>query len=143
MKKFLLFLLLALPFAAFAQRDNRTEDDRREDRLAQELNLTNDQQKRWLQVHREYKVQIAAVKADETLTPIEQKSRLRRLHDQRRAAQREILTPEQNQRYETFKQERKQAKKAGKKPGKKLRGEQMQPKKAGVPKKSLPPTQGQ
>jgi hypothetical protein len=139
MKKFLLFLLLALPFAAFAQRDNRTEDDRREDRLAQELNLTNDQQKRWLQVHREYKVQIAAVKADETLTPIEQKSRLRRLHDQRRAAQREILTPEQNQRYETFKQERKQAKKAGKK----LRGEQMQPKKAGVPKKSLPPTQGQ
>jgi len=120
MKKVYLFVVAALLFAASSnaqvQRNSsnsqRVQSDSsrhaRNEKMMNELNLSQDQKTQIKSLHQENKQQRDAIKNDASLTPDQKKQKMKELHQSQSDKMNSILTPDQQAKRTQMMAERKQ-----------------------------------
>lgn len=110
--------LLAFGFAARAQDQTNSPPARgqrgaqlREHlaKVAQELNLTDEQKSKVRAVLQEDREKLQALRADTSLTPAQRKTQLKQIRDDINAKMKGILTAEQYEKWQKMREERKEA----------------------------------
>jgi len=74
-------------------------------KMAQKLNLTDQQKQQMQQLRQQNKEQAKTIRNDSSLSPADKKAKLKALHQQSHEQMMGLLTPEQKQQFEQMKQE--------------------------------------
>jgi periplasmic protein CpxP/Spy len=75
-------------------------------RIDSELNLTPEQKTKWQAAMKEQAEQAKALRDDTSLTPAQRREKIKALHEEMQAKLKEILTPEQQEKLKTLREER-------------------------------------
>lgn len=91
--------------SAQASPDAKAEAAKKLEALAKQLNLTADQKQKLLPVLAEEAPKLKAIKEDTSLTGMQKLQKLRAIHQETDPKVKEILTAEQYQQWETYRQQ--------------------------------------
>lgn len=107
MKKLFLSLIIlgSVSFAAFSQKQDGRRGDR--SRVAKELSLTEDQQKKVKSLNEDFKTKMDALKADKSLSKDAKRDKMKDLSESKRNQFQALLTPEQKAKMGEMKDKRK------------------------------------
>ena len=83
--------------------DKKADRQARHEKMAEKLNLTDDQKTQLKSIHQDAMTQAKAIKADTTLSKDQKKAKLKDLHEQTKTKTDAILTPEQQQKMQQMK----------------------------------------
>lgn len=112
------------------QRDSTHK--KRDGKMMKDLNLSQSQQSQMKEFHQNMKQQRDALKNDASLTPEQKKAKMNELHNVQKEKMNSILTPEQKQKMQADKKERKEKNEGKKRNVKKHRGATNTPNEKGV-----------
>ena len=115
----LIFAVLAALFVpaqtatAQGERVNRPQYGGGLERMSEELGLTDGQKEQLRQNGKEQAEARRAIRGDESLTAEQKREKLRQLNQERQAKMKEVLTPEQQEKFRGLRQQRRSSRQAG------------------------------
>jgi len=107
MKKLILMLTVLATLSMTASAQKKQDRVNKDSKFAKELNLSTDQQEKMKSLNEEFSKKMSALKSDESLSKETKREKMKELFTDKRQKSHALLTPEQKQKMESMRANRK------------------------------------